>query len=245
MIQSVKAFSDGLCFHRRGFELALRHRSFLFLSLVPFVVTLTLYLLIFYWFSLNADELLNAIWGATTPKVAQTVGWLHRMYMHVVKYLLYFVLLMIMTYTFLIFTAIVGSPLYDFISSRYERLLGGPQVPSKRDGAAPGRMAVIKEEIKKTFIILFIPLFLFFIPLIGNLMSLLIAPVLIAWDYVDFSLSKDRTFLKDRLAVVWQHKFCLLGFGLPLLIPFLGILLMPFAILGATRLYFESIKPAL
>jgi CysZ protein len=245
MFQSVKAFSEGLSFHYKGFELAFRHRSLLLLSLVPFIVTLTLYMLAFYWLTLRADDLLNAIWGAGAPEIIQTTGWLHWVYTHVVKYMLYLVLLMIMTYSFCVFSTIVGSPLYDHISSRYELLLHGPQLRGERDRAAMGRLVVIKEEIKKAFIILFIPLFLFFVPIIGNLISLLIAPILIAWDYVDFSLSRDHAFLKDRLAVVWQHKFRLLGFGFPLLIPLIGILLLPFAILGATRLYFERIKPGI
>ncbi|MBW1859612.1 MAG: hypothetical protein JRI70_05910 [Deltaproteobacteria bacterium] len=34
----------------------------------------------------------------------------------------------------------------------------------------------------------------------------------------------------------------LLGFGCPLLVPFLGLIIVPFAILGSTKLYFETMK---
>jgi len=70
------------------------------------------------------------------------------------------------------------------------------------------------------------------------------AATFIAWDYVDFSLARDCPLLKDRIRVLWRFKSVLFGFGCPLLVPFLGLMIMPFAILGGTKLYFEKIKAA-
>ena len=110
--------------------------------------------------------------------------------------------------------------------------------------ASPGRgvLTVMKEEVKKAVLMLLIPLPLFFIPVVGAVLSFIVAAVFIAWDYMDFSLSRDCPLLKDRIKAVWRYKLILLGFGCPLLIPFLGLTIMPFAILGSIKLYFDSIK---
>ncbi|MBW1860064.1 MAG: EI24 domain-containing protein [Deltaproteobacteria bacterium] len=91
---------------------------------------------------------------------------------------------------------------------------------------------------------LIIPIPLLFVPVVGTLLSFVVAAVFIAWDYTDFSLSRDCPLMRDRMGAVWRHKWSLLGFGSPLLIPFLGLVIMPFAILGATTLYFDRIKRA-
>ena len=83
---------------------------------------------------------------------------------------------------------------------------------------------------------------LIFIPIVGAFLSFLVAAVFIAWDYVDFSLSKDSPFLKDRVKALWQNKFLLIGFGSPLVFPLLGISILPFAILSSTILYYEKMK---
>jgi len=242
MFESLKAFSEGWKFHIRGIRFGVGHLSFLALSIVPFLVTLALYIFAFYMFILYADDMLRMVWHVETGKSSTLVGWLYWAYTHVVKFLLYPILLFIMFYTFIVFSNIMASPVYDHISAKYERMYYQNARPGQ--AASPGRgvLTVMKEEVKKAVLMLVIPLPLFFIPVVGAILSFIVAAVFIAWDYTDFSLSRDCPLLKDRIKAVWRCKFILLGFGCPLLIPFLGLMIMPFAIIGSTKLYFERIK---
>jgi CysZ protein len=162
--------------------------------------------------------------------------------MHVVRYFLYLILLVVMFYTFLVFSNILASPVYDYISTKYERMYYPNARPDTPAASRRGMLTVMKEEVKKALLMLVIPLPLFFIPAVGPVLSFLVAAVFIAWDYTDFSLSRDCPLLKDRIKAVWRYKVFFLGFGCPLLIPFLGLTMMPFAIIGSTKLYFDRIR---
>jgi CysZ protein len=161
--------------------------------------------------------------------------------MHIIKFVLYVLLLVVMFYTFIILSNIIASPVYDHISSRYERVvIRGDK--STEDSLNSHMLRVIWEEAKKALFAIAIPLLLILIPVIGPILSFITASVLIAWDYVDYSLSRKTPFFKDRFQLVWGHKMTFLGFGIPLVIPFLGLLVLPFAILGATILYHEILS---
>jgi CysZ protein len=216
----------------------------LILAVLPFLVTLTLYIFAFYIFVDHADDLLEMVWSPETGESSWIVGWLHWTYTHIVKWILYFVVLIIMFYTFIVLSIALASPVYDYISTKYESVY---YHDAAQEGAAPsgrGLLTVLKEELKKAVLMLIIPIPLIFVPVVGTLLSFLVASVFIAWDFTDFSLARDCPLLKDRMRAVWQHKWSLLGFGSPILIPFLGLVIMPFAILGATTLYFDRMKRA-
>jgi CysZ protein len=242
MLAPLETFFEGWKFHMRGIRFGFSNLSFLALSILPFLITLALYIFAFYMFILYADDMLRMVWHVETGESSTLVGWLYWAYMHVVRYLLYLILLFVMFYTFLVFSNILASPLYDYISTKYERMYyqaGSPEQTALRE---KGILTVMKQEVKKAFLMLVIPLPLFFIPVVGAVLSFIVAAVFIAWDYTDFSLSRDCPRLKDRIKVVWQCKLILLGFGCPLLIPLLGLTIMPFAILGSTKLYFDRIR---
>jgi CysZ protein len=242
VFESITALSEGWRFHIRGIRFGFGHLSFLILSIVPFLITLVLYVFAFYIFTLYADDLLRMVWHIETGESSKYVGWLYWVYLHVVKFFLYVIVLVVMFYTFIVLSNILASPVYDYISTRYERV---HYQNASRDQAAfsvKGVLTVMKEEVKKALLMLFIPLSLLLIPVVGTVLSFIVAGVFIAWDYIDFSLSRDYPLLKDRIKAVWRYKLVLLGFGCPLLIPFLGLIIMPFAILGSTKLYFDRMR---
>jgi CysZ protein len=242
MFQSFTAFSEGSKFHARGIRFGFGHPSFLILAILPFLVTLTLYIFAFYVFVDYSDDLLQMVWNPETGESSWIVGWLHWTYTHIVKWILYLVVLVIMFYTFIVLSIVLASPIYDYISAKYERVYYQNAPEGEAASSGKGLLTILKEELKKAVLMLMIPIPLFFVPVVGTLLSFLVASVFIAWDFADFSLSRDRPLLKDRMRAVWQHKWFLLGFGSPLLIPFLGLVIMPFAILGATTLYFDKMK---
>jgi CysZ protein len=242
MFESITALSEGWRFHIRGMRFGFGHLSFLILSIVPFLITLALYIFAFYMFSLYADDLLRMVWHVEIGESSTYVGWLYWAYLHVVKFFLYLIVLVVMFYTFIVLSNILASPVYDYISTRYERLHYKNALSEQAASPAKGALTVMKEEVKKALLMLVIPLPLLLIPVVGSVLSFIVAGVFIAWDYIDFSLSRDYPLLKDRIRAVWRYKLILLGFGCPLLIPFLGLIIMPFAILGSTKLYFDRMK---
>lgn len=244
MFQSLRAFSEGFRFHRKGIRFGFSHPSFLILSVLPFLVTLVLYIFAFYMFVDHADDLLQMVWQPEAGESSWIVGWLHWAYIHIVKWILYIVVLIIMFYTFIVLSVVLASPVYDFISTKYERVYYQDALEGEATTSGKGLLTILKEELKKAVLMLIIPIPLIFVPVVGTLLSFLVASVFIAWDFADFSLSRDSPLLRDRMRAVWQHKWSLLGFGSPLLIPFVGLLLVPFAILGATTLYFDRMKLA-
>ncbi len=242
MFKSMSAFWEGMGYHGKGFRFALQHRSFFFLSLLPFCVAFLLYGAAFYFFSRYSDTLLNTIWSAPPQSSSSFFGWLHTAYVFFVRYFLYLVIMVVMVYTFIVFANILGSPVYDYIAVAYSRTYHGDKALTDVDFFSLKQVRMVWEELKKGFFMLLAPLLLLFIPLFGTLAVFFLAPIFAAWNYVDFSLAKDCIVFKQRMAVVWRHKFYLLGFGAPLVIPIFGIIFVPFAILGATRLYFERIR---
>jgi len=245
VFKSIIALSEGWRFHIRGIRFGFSHLSFLFPSVLPFLVTLALYMFAFYMFTLHADDLLRMVWQIETAESSTYMGRLYWAYMRVVKLLLYLIVLVIMFYTFIVLSNILASPVYDYISIKYELIHYQNTRSEQAAPLAKGLLTVVKEEVKKALLMLIIPLPLLFIPVAGTVLSFIVAAVFIAWDYIDFSLSRDSPLLKDRIKAVWRYKLILLGFGCPLLIPFLGLMIMPFAILGATKLYFDRMKQTL
>jgi CysZ protein len=242
MLKDIRAFSEGPKFHIQGIRFALKNPSFLALATLPFVVTLSLYVLGFYWFTGHTEDLLRLFWHVDPGESSRYIGWLYWAYVHVVKWILYILVMAVMFYTFVVFSNVLGSPVYDHISTKYERIYHRSSNRGETISPARGILAVMKEEVKKAVLMLVIPLLFFLIPVIGAFLSFVVAAIFIAWDFVDFSLSKDCPLLKDRIKALWRHKYHLIGFGCPLLIPFVGIVILPFAILGSTKLYYDRMR---
>jgi CysZ protein len=232
----LRDFSQGLGAHLAGIRFVFGHTSYLPLLLVPFCLTLLLYSAGFYVFTLYDDQLLKAIWDPATTEASGLMATLHWLFVHLLKMILYVLLFAVMYFGFMVVANILASPLYDYIAGRIGRheshaaLRPGPE-------SEIGIPRIVLEELKKACFVLLLPLLFFFVPVIGAPLSLVFAMLLLAWDFLDFSLSRDEPRFGPRLRYVRQHPFMLLGFGLPLLVPFLHILLYPFAIVGSSLLY--------
>jgi CysZ protein len=239
MFKTVGAFWEGPKYHLEGVRFAFKHPSFLALAALPFVVTLFLYIFGFYLLNTYAASLLDVIWHVEPGESSRLIGWLYWAYTHIVKFLVYSIVLAVMFYTFIVFANVLASPVYDHISEKYERMFYSNQDKTEQASPTRGILTAMKEEAKKAIFMLLIPLLLIFIPVIGTFLGFVVAATFIAWDYVDFSLARDCPLFRDRMRVLWHHKFRLMGFGFPLVVPFLGIMVLPFAILGSTKLYYD------
>jgi CysZ protein len=237
MFKTVRAFSQGPKYHLEGIKFGFKNPYFLAMAALPFFVTLFLYVFGFYLFNAHVDSLLDLVWQVNPGESSKLVGWLHWSYTHIVKFFIYIIALAVMFYTFVVCANVLASPVYDHISEKYQRMFHSNQASSSTRGI----LTIMKEEMKKAVFMLIIPLILLFIPVIGSFLGFVVAAVFIAWDFVDFSLARDCPLFRDRMKTLWKHKFRLMGFGVPLLVPFVGIMVLPFAILGSTKLYYDTI----
>jgi len=175
MFESLRAFSEGWRFHIRGIRFGFGHLPLLLLSILPFLVTLTLYVFAFYMFTLYSDDLLRMVWHVETGEPSTYVRWLYWAYTYVIKLFLYLFVLAVMFYTFIVLSNILASPVYDYISTRYERILYQNDSLDKTASRTRGVLTVMKEEVKKAVLMLVVPLPLLFVPVVGTVLSFIVA----------------------------------------------------------------------
>lgn len=144
-----------------------------------------------------------------------------------------------MAYTFTIFGMIAATPFNDILSRKVLELRGFSNFTEMR----------LLQSIKNALIEVFK---LTIIKIIIALLSLFIAPFLspfflvffIGWDYFDYSLNHKVIGLKNKLRGISLHKPAFMGFALIysafFLIPFIGLLLMPLAVVSASLLIEEN-----
>ena len=232
----VSDFSAGLRAHGAGVRFAFSNKNYLALILIPFVLTLLLFVVGFSVFAAYGDAVLAWFWSVDPAAADGVTAALYWFFTHVVKYLLYLALLALMYFLFMVVANILASPLYDHIAGKIMSEAGLSEAGvSEAQGLSIA--AVMCEELKKAGFVIVVPLAFLFLPVVGQIVSPLLAMVFLAWDFIDFSLSRERPGFRERLGFVWRRKFLMLGFGAPLLIPLVNIVLYPFAVLGASLLY--------
>ncbi|MGE4299435.1 MAG: EI24 domain-containing protein [Desulfovibrionaceae bacterium] len=242
-MRPIRHFAAGLSAHGAGIRFAMTHKGYLPVLFIPFIVTIVLFVAGFSTFTAHSDQVLAWLWR---PEAAGSDGFfmavLQWLYAYVFKYLLYAALMGLMYFLFMVVANIIASPLYDSVARRVRRR------EAERLGVAlppPAEMSLVRvvlEELKKALFVVVLPIPLFFIPVVGQACGLLLAMLLIAWDFTDFSISLDTPTFAARARFVRANPARMLGFGLPLLVPFLNLLLFPFAILGGSLLYQQAAR---
>lgn len=230
-------FPRGLRAHARGVRFALQRKGYLAACLVPFLLTLVLYAVGLALMAANGDHLLGLLWTPAPETNSGVTGALAWVYVHIAKYLLYFLTTILMYFLFMVVANILAAPLYDRIAENLGHEASGGQ--SIAQESLPFWRSML-EECKKAFFVALLPLALFFVPVVGQLLSPVAAAILLAFDFLDYALCRDEPRFAARVRFITQKPLLLLGFGLPLLIPVLNIALFPFAILGSTLLYLET-----
>lgn len=231
-MRAISDFTAGLTAHLAGVRHALAHTSLLVLSLLPFGLTILLYVVGFTVFAAHGQAMLALVWSPEAATTTGVVGALYWLYANVLKYLLYALVFVLMYFLFMVVANIIASPLYDHIAGRMDRELDGAGGPVR----SLSILGVVAEEAKKALFVVAAPLILMFIPVIGQILAPAAAMIVLAWDFLDFSLSRKNPDFRSRLTFARKNLPLLLGFGLPLCIPVLNIALYPFAIIGATLL---------
>jgi CysZ protein len=233
----LTGFAKGLSAHARGVRFAFAHKRYLLLTAIPFALTLALFAAGIGVFAANDDRLLALVWSPQAAETTGALGALYWFYVHVAKLVLYALAFVLLYFLFMVVANILASPVYDVISERMVRQLRG-------EGAAGAGAAsiwrVMLEEMKKAVFVVAVPLLLVLIPVVGQILAPVAAAFLLAFDFLDYAFARDEPRFTARLRAMARRPLMLLGFGLPLLVPLLNIVLFPCAICGATLLYLDA-----
>ncbi len=230
-------FFSGIKYNINGVSLALKTPSLLMLGLLRFFVVffLTLFLsgMIFYWH----DEILAMIWKAPQG------GWLIYVWNVAAWLLSLFLASITMVLSYLIAQLFFGVFIMDYMSRITERIVLGQEVPFDQGSWFQFFFYLIRQEIPRailpvliTLVIMLAGLFTPLSPFILVLSSVA-ASVFLAWDNTDLIPARRMIPFGERINFLKQNLLFHLGFGLLFLIPWLNILFLSFAPVGAT-LYF-------
>jgi len=173
-----------------------------------------------------------------TDGVAVAAVWFLKVLLWLVTVLLAFVLAAALAQPFSGFAL-------DALSQRQEAALGGPAREGPR--LFPGLVASLKVTLLGLFVgvpvlvmlagmsFLFPPLAVVTVPL-----KLTVVALLAAWDFLDYPFSLRQMGVRERLAFFSDHFGAVLGFGLTsallLLVPGIGLFLLPVGVVAGTRL---------
>lgn len=211
---------------------------------IPLLINIILFSLLIVWLSGEFGELL----ALYTPQLPDWLAWLGMM-----VWLLFAALLALMIFfTFTLVANIIAAPFNSLLAEAAEAQLTG-EAPSggwnKALREAPG---VMLDAIRKLllFIVLAIPLLLLFLIPGINLFAPLIWAAFSAWiialEYLDYPLGNHSLRLKQQRTLLGNHRALTFGFGVATLaatlIPFLNLLSIPAATLGATVLWVKELR---
>ena len=231
---------SGIRYNINGLAMGLRTPSLLFLGLIRFGVVLGLTLLlsglVLYWH----DEILAALWqrpgDGFMVYIWQIASWLFSLVLAALAMVLSYLIAQIFFCAFIM----------DAMSRITERLVTGESADSPQGSKLAFFIHLIRQEIPRTIVPVFISLFLmllgFFTPLspVIIVVSSISAGVFLAWDNTDLIPARQMLPFRERLGLLRENLFFHIGFGLLFLIPWINILFLSFAPVGATLYYIDK-----
>ncbi len=178
--------------------------------------------------------------------------WYWMVLFYAAQVILLLALLVFAAVIFYILAGIICVPFNEVLSQKTEQLFEGTAKDEPFSLRLLTRDIVIsiKNEIKRTAIMLVLLLFLlivFFIPVVGKAFYLvfgnLVTMLFLAYDNLDYPLARRRIPFTAKWRFIFRHIPSCLGFGLgalvSVIIPFLNFVIIPLTVVGATILFCE------
>jgi CysZ protein len=235
-------FFSGIKYNIKGFSLAVKTPSLLILGLLRFFVVffLTLFLsgLILYWH----DEILAMIWKAPEG------GWLIYVWNVVAWFLSIFLAGIAMVISYLIAQLFFGVFIMDYMSRITEKIVLGKEVSPAQGSWVGLFFYLIRQEIPRAILPVLITLVIMLVGLFTPLgpfifiLSSMAAGLFLAWDNTDLVPARRMKSFGARIDFLKKNLLFHLGFGLLFLIPWLNILFLSFAPVGATLYFLDQEK---
>ena len=230
----------GIKYNLWGLVMGLKTPKLLLLGLIRFFVVIIITIASASLILVHHQEILNFMWSR--PE-SSWVLWLW----YLLSWLLSAVLVGLSTVLSYLVSQILFSVLIMDLMSRIteKSVTGTLQVPSQTP-MWQQFLFLIKQEIPRATVPVLLTLLLIIVgwltPLgpVVTIVSSAIAVIFLAWDNTDLIPARRQMPFGDRFRLLRRTLPFHLGFGLPFLIPFLNILFLSFAPVGATLYQMEK-----
>jgi CysZ protein len=230
----------GIQYNIRGVALAFRTPSLLWLGLIRFVVvfllTLVLSGMVLYWH----NDIFSMIWRMPESK------WLIWLWYSVSWILTLILMAFSMLASYLISQIFFCVFIMDYMSRITERLVLGQEAPETSASIFQMFWYLIGQEIPRAMVPILISVALMILGLFTPVSLVIIAVssvaagVFLAWDNTDLVPARRMMPFKERLKFLKQNLFFHIGFGLLFLVPWVNIIFLSFAPVGATLYYIDK-----
>lgn len=230
----------GIKYNIKGVALALKTPKLLMLGVLRFFVVLLLTVLlsglVLYWH----NEILMMIW-----KMPES-GWLIYLWKAVSWMLSIFLAAVSMVMAYLISQLLFCVFIMDYMSRITERIVLGKEAHFEPGPWFGFFVHLIKQEIPRAIIPVLITLIIMVIGLLTPVSPVIIvissiaAAVFLAWDNTDLIPARRMVPFKTRFGFLKKNLLFHVGFGLLFLIPWLNIVFLSFAPVGATLYYLDK-----
>lgn len=223
----------------------IKYPKLISLSVIPFLINLILYSLIFFSSLYFIKPKLKVISGLeNNPKTVNYILYI------LISAIVFFIILILCYIVFTILSGIITGPFNENISRFIEKKITNVITVSNY-GFFKDIFLSIKSEVSKIlFYIIVITLLIVigFIPIIGSAFTLiflfLFSSFYSALDFLDYPMARKNYSLKRKIKSVILKPSLSFGFGLIasliLVIPFINILFKPLFVVSGTSLYFKE-----
>ncbi len=230
---------DGLTYNIKGFLLGIKTPKLLFWGIFRFVAVLILAILLSGTILYFHEQTLSLIWKSPESGVL-AILW------HIVSWLLSAVLASVSAIlAYFIAQLLFCVFIMDYMSRITERIVTGREIYPENTAWTSFFLYLVRQEIPRALIPTLLSLLIMaagfltpFGPVIG-LLSALVAAVFLAWDNTDLVPARRMDPFKDRFGYLKKNIFFHIGFGLLFIVPWVNILFLSFAPVGATLYYID------
>jgi CysZ protein len=240
----MKSFLDGISYNFKGLKMGLKTPRLLLLGIVRFAVLVMVSVLAAIFILDKYQDILTLMWQRPVNL------WLVWVW-HLVSWVLALLLMGIAAVIgFLIAQILFSAVIMDWMSQITERHRTGFLKSPPNMATLTYFFYLLRQEIPRAVIPIVISLLFltlgWFTPFgpVLTILSPLAVGVFLAWDNTDLVPARRLVPFSERLRFLRSHLAFHLGFGVPLLIPVLNLLLLSYAPVGATLYYVEKIDPA-
>ena len=232
----------GVKYNIRGVILAFKTPKLLMLGILRFVIviffTFLLSGLVLYWH----NEILALIW--TMPET----GLMLYLWKIISWFLSFFLAGISMMFSYLIAQLCFCVFIMDYMSRITEKIILGREQHCGQRSWFAIFIYLIKQEIPRAIIPVLISLVVMAVGLLTPLgpiiiiVSSIFAAIFLAWDNTDLVPARQMCPFKTRFDFLKENIAFHIGFGLLFLVPWLNIIFLSFAPVGATLYFFENFE---
>lgn len=179
-------------------------------------------------------------------------AWYQYIFYYLIKAGLVLAFLAIVIFGFTMLGSIIASPFLGVLSEKVEEIASEVKIDEKLSVklVVTDAWDAVTTEIKKLGMLIGIQLALLLLnllPGIGTAIYVVLSPTFVvfflAFEYLDFTLSRKRMPFKEKWRLIWKHKAPCVGMGLAFffttVVPFVNFFVLPAAVTSATLLYVE------